>query len=90
MGFDYFGADTSDKLIKHSFLIALHGSTDKTLKKGYRVVIVRKGAPHKDFITGFLNGNKVNGRPLDIFKLTPDSFLMSDDHSGVVYLVRKK
>ncbi len=90
MGLEYFGSDTSDELIKNSFLISLHGSTDKKLKKGYKVVILRKGEKHKDFITGFLKGKKVNGRPLDIFKLTPDSFLLSDDHGGVVYLVRKK
>ncbi len=90
MGFDYFDADTTDELLKDSFLIALHGSTDKSLKEGYKVVIVRKGDKHQDFITGFLQGNKVHGRPLDIFKLSPDSFLMSDDHDGVVYLIRKK
>lgn len=90
MGFDYFGADTKDEFIRNSFLIALHGSTDKTFKKGYKVVIVRKGQKHIDFITGFLDGQKVNGRPLDIFKLSPDSFLLSDDKGGVVYLVRKR
>ncbi|MEZ5346295.1 MAG: PQQ-dependent sugar dehydrogenase [Pyrinomonadaceae bacterium] len=90
MGFDYFDSETSDEKIRDSFLIALHGSTDKSLKKGYRVVIVRKGLPHEDFITGFLENKTVHGRPLDIFKLTPDSFLLSDDHDGVIYLVRRK
>ncbi len=90
MGFDYFDSETSDELIRDSFLIALHGSTDKSLGKGYKVVIVRKDESHQDFITGFLKGNKVNGRPLDIHKLSPDSFLLSDDNGGVVYLVRRK
>jgi glucose/arabinose dehydrogenase len=90
MGFDYFGSETEDKHIRDSFLIALHGSTDKSLKRGYKVVIMRKGKKLTDFITGFLNGRKVNGRPLDIFKLSPDSFLLSDDHGGVVYYVRAK
>lgn len=90
MGFDYFDSDTEDEQIRDSFLIALHGSTDKVLKKGYRVVIVRKDRAHEDFITGFLDGKVVNGRPLDIYKLTPNSFLMSDDHGGVVYVVRRR
>jgi glucose/arabinose dehydrogenase len=90
MGFDYFGEDTTDELIKNAFLIALHGSTDKTVGRGYKVVIVRKGQTQKDFITGFLQGRNVFGRPLDIYKLTPDSFLLSDDHGGVIYYVRKK
>lgn len=90
MGFDYFDSQTSDEFIRDSFLIALHGSTDKSRKKGYKVVIVRKDDAHKDFITGFLQGTAVYGRPLDIFKLTPDSFLLSDDHGGVVYYIRRK
>ena len=90
MGFDYFGSETNSDFIKNSFLIALHGSTDKSLRRGYKVVVVRKGQKHRDFITGFLHKRKVNGRPLDIYKLSPDSFLLSDDHGGVVYLVRKK
>jgi len=90
MGFDYFDSETRDEYIKDAFLIALHGSTDKSLKKGYRVIVVRKGQQNKDFITGFLEGSTVHGRPLDIFKLSPDSFLLSDDHGGVVYLVRQK
>ena len=90
MGFDYFGSETTTGFIKDSFLIALHGSTDKSLKRGYRVVVVRKGQKHRDLIKGFLQGRKVYGRPLDIYKLSPDSFLLSDDHGGVVYLVRKK
>ncbi len=90
MGFDYFGSETADDFLKDSFLIALHGSTDKALSRGYKVVVVRKDKNPVDFATGFLDGRKVNGRPLDIFKLTADTFLMSDDHDGVVYYVRPK
>lgn len=42
MGFDYFDSDTSDEFIRDSFLVALHGSTDKTIKHGYKIVIMRK------------------------------------------------
>lgn len=90
MGFDYFDSETENEIIKDSFLVALHGSTDKRVGRGYKVVIMRKGEKLQDFITGFLKGKTVNGRPLDIFKMSADSFLLSDDHSGVVYFVRKK
>jgi len=33
---------------------------------------------------------KVNGRPCDILKLDANSFLVSDDHSGIIYLMRAK
>jgi glucose/arabinose dehydrogenase len=90
LGFDYFDAKTSDSLLKNSFLVALHGSSDKDMAKGYRIVIARKGQKNQDFMTGFLKGETVFGRPCDIFKLSPDSFLFSDDKGGVVYYVRKK
>lgn len=90
MGFDFFDAATSDEFIKNAFLVSLHGSTDKDLAKGYRIVIARKGAKLQDFISGFLQGKTVHGRPCDIMKLDADSFLFTDDHSGIVYYVRKK
>jgi glucose/arabinose dehydrogenase len=90
MGFDYFDSETSDEILKDSFLVALHGSTDKAIGSGYKLVIMRKDRKLEDFMTGFLQGKTVNGRPLDVFKLTPDSFLLSDDHGGVVYYIRKK
>ena len=51
---------------------------------------MRKGQKLQDFITGFLSKGTVLGRPCDIMKLAPDSFLFSDDNKGVVYLVRKR
>lgn len=90
MGFDYFDATTNSDLIKNSFLVSLHGSTNKDLAKGYRIIIVRKNEKTRDFISGFLQNKKVFGRPCDIMRLDADSFLFTDDHSGVVYYVRKK
>ena len=90
MGFDYFDSNTSDELIKNSFLVALHGSTDKSIGHGYKLVVRRKGKKSEDFMTGFLQGGNVHGRPLDVFKMSSDSFLLSDDFGGVIYYVRKK
>jgi hypothetical protein len=59
MGFDYFD-EAGDDLIKNSFLVALHGSTDKDLAKGYRIVIARKGKRLQDFMSGFLQNKKVS------------------------------
>ena len=90
LGFDYFGEDTSDELIKNSFLIALHGSTDRDDGRGYKIAIVKTGGTHKDFLTGFVHNKTVFGRPCDILKLDENSFLFTDDYSGVIYYVRKK
>ncbi len=89
LGFDYFGTDADDTL-KNSFLVSLHGSTDKKIAHGYKIVIMRKGRKLQNFISGFLQGKTVAGRPCDILKLTEDSFLFSDDNKGIIYYVRKK
>jgi glucose/arabinose dehydrogenase len=90
MGFDYFDDADADEVIKNSFLVSLHGSTNKTIGHGYKIVIVRKGEKLQDFMNGFLEGKTVNGRPCDIMRLDANSFLFTDDFSGVIYYVRKK
>ena len=90
LGFDYFDNPAAPDMIKNAFLVALHGSTNKEIGRGYKIVIMRKGDRLQDFITGFLTKGVVNGRPCDIMKLGPDSFLFTDDNKGIVYLVRRK
>jgi glucose/arabinose dehydrogenase len=90
LGFDYFDEPESPDTVKNAFLVALHGSTNKAIGHGYKIVVMRKGERPRDFITGFLQNGKVVGRPCDILKLDANSFLFTDDHSGVIYLVRKK
>jgi glucose/arabinose dehydrogenase len=72
-----------------SFLVALHGGSKKSLKRGYRVVRVRGGRV-EDFITGFLRDGRVHGRPVDILRYGPNGFLLTDDHAGAVYYVLRK
>ena len=89
LGFDYFDDATDGDAIKNSFLVALHGSTDKRIGHGYKIVIMRKGEKLQDFVSGFLQNGSVMGRPCGIMKLDADSFLFTDDYSGVIYLVRR-
>lgn len=82
LGLEYFDG---------SFLVALHGSTKKRLQRGYRVVKINSSGAMEDFITGFYESpTKINGRPADIFNFGPNAFLLTDDHSGLVYYVYKK
>jgi glucose/arabinose dehydrogenase len=76
-----------------SFLVALHGSTRRSLRRGYRVVRISETRPGvaEDFITGFFDSaTKINGRPADVFAFDEKSFLLTDDYSGVVYYVSRK
>jgi glucose/arabinose dehydrogenase len=90
LGFDYFDDANAPDTIRGAFLVSLHGSTNKAIGHGYKIVIMRKGEPLHDLITGFLQAGKVLGRPCDVFKLDPNSFLFTDDYSGIVYLIRRK
>jgi glucose/arabinose dehydrogenase len=76
--------------LKNSFLVALHGSSKKRLKRGYRVVRVTAHAQPQDFITGFLQDGVIYGRPCDILSIEDDSFLLTDDYSGVIYFIHRK
>jgi glucose/arabinose dehydrogenase len=78
LGLEYFDG---------SFLVALHGSTKKSLRRGYRVIRVSESGSMQDFITGFFDLGRINGRPADIFNYGQNAFLLTDDHSGVVYYV---
>lgn len=91
LGLEYF-SPTSDPALAGSFLVALHGSTKRSLRRGYSVVRIEESASGavEDFITGFFDGTKINGRPADIFSLGNNAFLLTDDHSGVVYYVYRK
>jgi len=90
LGFDYFDDPDTIDVIKNAFLVSLHGSTDKRIGHGYKIVIMRKDEKLQDLVSGFLSKGKVNGRPCDIMKIGANAFLFTDDHSGIVYLVRKK
>jgi glucose/arabinose dehydrogenase len=87
LGLEHFDSSNSSDLAG-SFLVALHGSTRKSLGRGYRVVrIPERGDAMEDFITGFFEAGKINGRPADVFSFGKDAFLVTDDYSGVVYYV---
>ena len=86
LGLEYFDSSQAKEL-NGSFLIALHGSTNKRIGRGYKVVRVSANRFRlEDFITGFLQNRIVNGRPCDIFKFG-DGFLLTDDKAGVIYYV---
>jgi len=90
LGLEYFDQPGLPEL-RGSFLVALHGSTTKRLGRGYRVVRVPSlNSRVEDFITGFIEGETIHGRPADIFRFGQDAFLLTDDRAGVVYYVYKK
>jgi len=88
LGFEYFDASSAATL-RDSFLVALHGSTNKSRNRGYKVVRVGRDGKQQDFLTGFLQNGVVNGRPCDVFRLSDDVMLITDDRAGLVYYVER-
>jgi glucose/arabinose dehydrogenase len=87
LGLEHFGSD-ADPALRGLYLVALHGSTSKSLRRGYKVVSVSTETGRvEDFLTGFLEGTVVHGRPADIFRIDANGFFMTDDRAGVIYYV---
>ena len=82
------------KMIKDSLLIAFHGSWNRSVPTGYKVVAVPfngKGMPAAkpfDVITGWHDGRKAWGRPVDVLVGRDGAMYVSDDAAGAVYRVR--
>lgn len=74
--------------------IAEHGSWNRTTPIGYRVMLVRhQGArvvSREEFASGWLQGNKAWGRPVDVLVMPDGALLVSDDFAGVIYRISYK
>jgi glucose/arabinose dehydrogenase len=72
-------------------LVALHGSWNRTLPDGYKVVALHwrddGSIEEVDFLTGFLNADGVIGRPAFITEGPDGAIYVSDDYAGVIYRV---
>jgi glucose/arabinose dehydrogenase len=81
---------------KNNIIIAEHGSWNRTEKSGYnltRVILdptgtkVEKSEP---FATGFLDGQNILARPVDVQVMPDGSLLVSDDWNGAIYRISYK
>jgi len=77
---------------RHDLLVAYHGSWNRTLPAGYKVVRYKLDAAGnfldvEDFITGWLTPAGALGRPVDILIKDDGVIFISDDQAGVVYRV---
>jgi len=71
--------------------IAQHGSWNRTFPIGYRVMSIQldgnKVLKSEVFASGWLQGDKAWGRPVDILVMHDGALLVSDDKAGVVYRI---
>jgi glucose/arabinose dehydrogenase len=95
LGLDYMdGFD--DANLNNSFLVALHGSTTVWRNRGNAIVKVCGTNSYVEVVSGFLKQGKEKrtdadrmGRPCDVMMRDKNSFYITDDLNGVLYLVWK-
>ncbi len=75
----------------YDLLVAEHGSWNSSEKVGYKIVRIpldAEGQPNgepQDFVSGWLNGNAVSGRPVGLMIEPGGTLYVSDDVKGVIY-----
>lgn len=76
----------------YDLLVAYHGSWNRTVPTGYKIVRVKLDAEGnysstEDFITGWFSEGGVFGRPVDILVRPGGIMYVTDDRAGVIYKI---
>ena len=91
LGVRFYTGDSFPDEYRNQVLIAEHGSWNRSEKIGYRVSLVRLkgGQPvsYEPFVEGWLDGDEVSGRPVDLLVAPDGAVLLSDDMNGVIYRI---
>ena len=91
LGLRFYDQSSFPRAYQNNLFVALHGSWNRSEKVGYKIMHL-KVKDHKviraeNFITGWLQGQNVLGRPVDVLVMPDGNLLVSDDYNGVVYRV---
>jgi glucose/arabinose dehydrogenase len=91
LGMAFLPVDLAPGLPRGTAIVALHGSWNRTKKDGYKVVSLDFATDgtitERDFVSGFLENDRVVGRPVDVAIGADDAVYVSDDYAGAVYRV---
>lgn len=93
LGIHFYRGDMFPAEYRNDAFVAQHGSWNRTVPIGYRIMRIRfddsgKAVGKEVFAEGWLleNGSRV-GRPVDITELADGSLLVSDDFAGLIYRI---
>lgn len=92
LGLDFYTGTQFPAEYRGDAFVAFHGSWNRSVPTGYKVVRVRAqgGVPGavEDFVTGWLEGNTTSGRPVDVLTGPDGALYVSDDSpSSVIYRI---
>ena len=93
LGMTFYQGEQFPKAYENVLFMTEHGSWNRSARVGYQVSTISPdpSSPgkyvHKPFITGWLVGEKVKGRPNDVVVTPNGSLLIADDKQGIIYRV---
>lgn len=93
LGLAFYTGDSFPADYHGDLFIALHGSWNRSVPTGYKVVRapMTNGAPAgpvEDFATGWLNSDgNADGRPVDVVVGSDGALYVSDDKAGFIYRI---
>lgn len=91
LGMRFYTGEMFPDEYKNQIFIAEHGSWNRSKKIGYRVMLVKledgKAVSYEPFAEGWLQGESVSGRPVDVLVMPDGALLVSDDYAGVIYRI---
>ncbi len=91
LGLTFYTGETFPPEYHRDLFVALHGSWNRSVPTGYKVVRIpmrdgKPGAP-EDFAAGWLQGRRAWGRPVDVITGRDGALYVSDDRAGVIYRI---
>jgi glucose/arabinose dehydrogenase len=91
LGISFLNGTTLPPEFQRSALVALHGSWNRSVPDGYKVVSLHwqdGNIEERDFLTGFNLDGDISGRPVDVVQGPDGAIYISDDYAGAIYRVR--
>lgn len=93
LGITFLRHPSQAAALRGAALVALHGSWNRSELSGYKVVSLRWDEAgrisQRDFLTGFLTGDDVIGRPVDVAEGPDGAIYVSDDYAGAIYRITR-
>jgi len=95
LGLAFYKENTFPEKYKNGAFIAQHGSWNRKILSGYKVIFVpfkngKPSGPAEDFLTGFIvdpNKDEVYGRPTGVAVAADGALLLTDDKTHTIWRV---
>lgn len=91
LGMEFYTGNMFPEDYRNQIFIAEHGSWNRSKKIGYRISLVRlngnEAISYEPFAEGWLQGESVSGRPVDVEQMPDGSLLVSDDFANAIYRI---